>query len=278
MNSKIKDVDPMFDLSGRTALVTGAGGILGAGFARVLASHGASVILVDVSKSSVEETAQAIWAEMPSCRLMPLQVDITQPEEVSAMMEKANAEFRGVHILLNNAAGKSRDVRAFFEPFETFSLAVWREVTAVNIDGAFLVAQAVGGDMRRRGIKGSIIQTASIYGVVGVDQRIYEGSNYLGGPINTPAVYSASKGAIVSLTRYLATYWGSAGIRVNTISPGGVESGQNDTFVRRYSERVPLGRMAKREELHGTVLFLASDASTYITGQNLIIDGGLSAW
>jgi len=135
----------------------------------------------------------------------------------------------------------------------------------------------VGARMASRG-RGSIIQTASIYGVVAPDQRIYEGSEYLGMPINTPAVYSTSKAAVVGLTKYLASYWGAQGVRVNTLTPGGVSSGQNDVFDRRYSARVPLNRMARPEEMAQGLLFLASDASSYITGHNLIIDGGLTAW
>ena len=123
-----------------------------------------------------------------------------------------------------------------------------------------------------------LIQTASIYGVVAPDQRIYEGSHYLGRVINTPAVYSASKAAVIGLTKYLASYWGAHGIRVNTLTPGGVESGQNDVFSRKYSARVPMGRMAQADEMQSALLFLASDASSYMTGQNLIIDGGLTCW
>lgn len=268
----------MFDLTGRTALITGAAGILGSGFARVLAEYGASVVLADLSQAAAEATAESIRAALPQARLLPIGVDLSQPNAVTAMMERACAKFGAVHILLNNAASKSSDVRAFFEPLETFSLATWREVMSVNVDAAFLVAQAVGADMKRKGITGSIIQTASIYGIVGADARIYEGSHYLGGPINTPLVYAASKGAIIAMTRYMATYWGADGIRVNSLLPGGVESGQNEAFSMRYSQKVPLGRMAQRDELHGAVLFLASDASSYMTGQNLIVDGGFTAW
>jgi NAD(P)-dependent dehydrogenase (short-subunit alcohol dehydrogenase family) len=270
--------DSIFDLTGRTALITGAGGILGAGFARILAAHGASVVLVDISGQAAQAAADAILAQLPQARVLPLQIDITRPEAVATMIETANAAFGAVHILLNNAAGKSSNVRAFFEPLETFSLDTWREVMAVNVDAAFLVAQAVGSDMKRKGIKGSIVQTASIYGVVGPDARIYEGSNYLGGPINTPLVYAASKGAIIAMTRYLATYWGADGIRVNSLTPGGIESGQNEAFTMRYSHKVPLGRMGSRDELQGAVLFLASDASSYVTGHNLVVDGGFTAW
>ena len=149
---------------------------------------------------------------------------------------------------------------------------------AVNVDGMFLVAQAVGDHMVKRNIKGSIIQTASIYGFLAPDKRIYEGSFYLGRKINTPAVYAASKGAVIALTKYLAAYWAADNIRVNTISPGGIESGQNRTFQKRYSARIPLARMGTADEIAQAVLFLASEASSYVTGQNIIVDGGLSVW
>jgi len=142
----------------------------------------------------------------------------------------------------------------------------------------FLVAQATGRQMIAQGKGGTIIQTASIYGVMGPDHRIYEGSYYLNREINTPAVYAASKAAVIGLTKYLATLWADMGIRVNTITPGGVESGQNDIFKKNYSTRVPLGRMAQPQEMVGALIYLASDASSYVTGQNVIVDGGLSAW
>ena len=149
---------------------------------------------------------------------------------------------------------------------------------AVNIDGMFLVAQAVGDQMVKQGKGGSIIQTASIYGIMASDKRIYEGSFYLGRQISNPAVYSTSKAAVVGLTKYLAAYWADKGIRVNTLVPGGVESGQNDTFKARYSARVPMNRMAQAHEMVGAVLYLASDASSYVTGQCMVVDGGLNAW
>jgi NAD(P)-dependent dehydrogenase (short-subunit alcohol dehydrogenase family) len=149
---------------------------------------------------------------------------------------------------------------------------------SVNLDGLFLVAKTVGGQMKAQGRGGSIIQTASIYGVVASDKRIYEGSHYLGMQISNPPVYSASKAGVVGLTRYLAAYWGDAGIRVNALVPGGVESGQNDTFKQRYAARVPMGRMAQADEMVGALVYLASPASSYVTGQTLIVDGGLTAW
>lgn len=262
-----------FDLTGRAAIVTGGGGILGQGFCRVLAEHGARVAVCDVDEAAAQKTA----ATLPGGALA-VGCDVSSPASVAAAVAKVVAAFGGVDILHNNAATKTGDLAGFFAPFEDYQLATWREVMGVNIDGMFLMAQAVGKQMVAQGRGGSIIQTASIYGVVAPDQRIYEGSHYLGRPINTPAVYSASKAAVIGLTQYLAAYWGGHGIRVNTLTPGGVESGQNEVFSRKYAARVPLGRMARADEMQSALLFLASSASSYVTGQNLIVDGGLTCW
>ena len=165
----------------------------------------------------------------------------------------------------------------FFAPLEHFSDETWRDVMHVNLDAMFYLARDIGTRMAKRQ-SGSIIQTASIYGVVAPDQRIYEGSEYMDMEINTPAVYSASKAGVVGLTQYLACYWAKDGVRVNTLTPGGIESGQNDIFKEKYSNRIPMGRMGQSEELVGALIYLASNASSYVTGQNLIIDGGLTAW
>jgi NAD(P)-dependent dehydrogenase (short-subunit alcohol dehydrogenase family) len=276
MASQRNDYRRLFDLSGRVAVVTGGTGILGRHFCAGLADHGASVAVVDIDASRATEFASELSAvfEVP-CLGVPC--DVTNPESVRAMAVSVERELGPVEVLHNNAAGKSRALDRFFEPAETFALETWREVTAVNLDGAFLVAQEVGRRMAARA-HGSIIQTASIYGVVGPDQRIYEGSEYMGRPINTPPIYSASKAGLIGLTRYLATYWGARGVRVNALTPGGVSSGQNETFQRQYSARVPLGRMASPDEIVGALIFLASDASRYITGQNIVVDGGLTAW
>jgi NAD(P)-dependent dehydrogenase (short-subunit alcohol dehydrogenase family) len=263
-----------FDLTGRTAIVTGGGGILGQGFCRVLAEHGARVAVFDVNQAAAQQTADAIGAGTA----IAVSCDVSDPRSVADAVGRVVREFGGIDILHNNAASKSGNLANFFAPFEEFALETWREIMGVNIDGMFLMAQAVGKQMIQQGRGGSIIQTASIYGVVAPDQRIYEGSQYLGREINTPAVYSASKAAVVGLTRYLAAYWGAHAIRVNTLTPGGVESGQNDVFSRKYSARVPLGRMARADEMQSALLFLASDASSYVTGQNLIVDGGLTCW
>ena len=272
-----KDYNTCFDLRGRTAVVTGGAGILGKKFCAGLASFGANVAVVDQNGEAAGALANAL-IEQYGVSSVGIACDVSAPEDVQAMVEKVVERFGEIHILHNNAASKSSDLDAFFAPFEEYSLEEWRKVMSVNIDGMFLVAQAIGKQMIKQGKGGSIIQTSSIYGIVAPDQRIYEGSHYMGRPINTPAVYSASKAAVIGLTKYLATYWANHGIRVNTLTPGGMESGQNEVFKTNYSNRVPLGRMGNPDELVGALVYLASDASSYVTGQNIIVDGGLSVW
>jgi NAD(P)-dependent dehydrogenase (short-subunit alcohol dehydrogenase family) len=267
----------LFDLSGKVAVVTGGAGILGQHCCAGLAESGANVVVVDLQGEKARESAQALVAHYKT-KAIGLGCDVSDPKSVQAMVAEVVAEFGEINILHNNAAGKSDDLDAFFAPFEEYRLDQWREIMAVNLDGMFLVVQAVGKQMLAQGKGGSIIQTASIYGVMAPDHRIYEGSFYLGRQINTPAVYTASKAAVIGLTKHLATYWADKGIRVNTLTPGGTESGQNNEFKRRYSARIPLGRMANAHEMVGALLYLASDASSYVTGQNIIVDGGLACW
>ena len=262
-----------FQLGGKVALVTGGAGILGQKFCAGLVEAGAKVAVVDLDAAAAQAAAAPLGENA-----VGFGCDIADPTSVQACVAAVIARFGFIDILHNNAATKSRDVRAFFTSFEDYSLDTWREVMAVNIDGMFLMAQAVGKHMVARGQGGAVIQTASIYGLVGPDSRIYEGSDYLGGPINTPAVYAASKAAVVGLTKWLATHWAKSGIRVNCLVPGGVSSGQNGVFSERYSERVPMGRMAQADEMVPALLYLASDASSYVTGQVLAVDGGWTAW
>jgi NAD(P)-dependent dehydrogenase (short-subunit alcohol dehydrogenase family) len=262
-----------FRLDGRVAVVTGGAGILGKRFCAGLAQAGARVAVVDVDGAAAHDHAAALGADAEG-----FECDVADPKSVAECIDAVMERFGRLDILHNNAATKSRNVRAFFTAFEDYPLETWREVMSVNIDGMFLMAQAVGKRMLEAGRGGAIIQTASIYGLVGPDSRIYEGSDYLGGGINTPAVYAASKAAVIGLTRWLATHWARAGIRVNCLVPGGVSSGQNSEFSQRYSARVPLGRMASADEMVPALLYLATDASSYVTGQVLAVDGGWLAW
>lgn len=262
-----------FRLDGKVAVVTGGAGILGSHFCKGLAEAGAHVVVLDVDLARSQLLADAL----PTSSI-GLVCDVSKAESVKQTVADIVAKFGRIDVLINNAATKTDDLKALFKPFEEYELSTWQDVMAVNIDGMFLMAQAVGKQMLAQGTGGSIIQTSSIYGVMAPDPRIYEGSDYLGGPINTPAVYSASKAAVVGLTKWLATYWADKGIRTNCLVPGGVASGQNDTFNQKYSNRIPMGRMAEAEEMVSTVLFLASDASSYVTGQVHCVDGGLSCW
>ncbi|MBU1534259.1 SDR family oxidoreductase [Myxococcota bacterium] len=267
----------LFDLSDKSAIVTGGAGILGRHFCHGLVEAGAKVAIVDINIEAAQKLADEINVQFPH-RATAHYCDLTIEEDVERMVKEISHQLGDVTILHNNAAGKSSDLNAFFADFENYSLSQWSDILNKNLTSMFLVAKHVGSLMRNQGKGGSIIQTSSIYGIMGPDHRIYEGSFYLDRQINTPAIYSASKAGVVGLTKYLATYWAPFGIRVNTITPGGVESGQNDTFKEKYSNRIPLRRMAKAHEMVGGLLFLASEASSYITGHNLVIDGGLSAW
>jgi NAD(P)-dependent dehydrogenase (short-subunit alcohol dehydrogenase family) len=254
-------------LDGKVAIITGGAGLLGPEFGAALAEQGADVVLVDVSQEKVVAAAQTLTSFGGNA--LGLQADITDPASVGAMVKEALAEFGRIDILVNGAAGRTP---GFFASFEDYELSDWNDVVSVNLSGTFLCCQAVGRYMKENG-GGSIINTSSIYGVVGPDQRVYEGSS-----INTPAVYSASKAGVIGLTRYLATYWAKDNIRVNTITPGGVANHQDEEFVKQYERRTPLGRMAQPHELRGAIVFLASDMGSYVTGHNLIVDGGWTAW
>ena len=266
-----------FSLSGKIAIVTGGAGMLGRYFCDGLAEFGANVAIVDIQGDHAEEYARELSTKF-RIKSRGYPCDVSNPASVRKTIADIVKDFGRIDILHNNAASKSDDLNAYFARFEDYDLEEWRKIMSINIDGMFLIAQAVGNQMIAQGSGGSIIQTSSIYGISAPDQRIYEGSNYLGRGINTPAVYSVSKAAVIGLTKYLATYWAEQGIRVNSLTPGGVDSGQNQEFKRRYSARVPMGRMANATEIVGALLYLASDASSYVTGQNIIVDGGLNAW
>lgn len=270
-------LNALHSVAGKVVLITGAVGILGRRFSEAFAANGASLALVDINEAEVTRAARDL-AGRYGVPAIGIECDVASPDSVDAMVAATVETLGRVDVLLNNAATKGKNVRAFFTAFEEFPLDVWREVMSVNIDGMFLVAQRVGKQLIAQGHGGSIIQISSIYGLVAPDPRIYEGSHYLGGPINTPAVYAASKAAVVGLTRYLAAYWGPHNIRVNCVAPGGVESGQNTVFSEKYSQRVPLRRMAKADEIASAVLYLASEGASYVTGQVLAVDGGWTCW
>lgn len=260
----------------KTAIVTGAAGLLGRAISISLLEDGLNVVLVDADHSALR-TFEEQLPESKKRNVLTVNEDISHQGSAEAIAESAIDKFGAIDILVNNAATKSARLDQFFEPDETFSSQTWREVMATNLDGAFFMCQSVGRRMLEAG-NGTIVNIASIYGVVGADQRIYEGSEYLGREISTPAVYSASKSGLLGLTRHLAASWGPRGVRVNAVTPGGIASGQNEIFQTKYSSRVPLGRMARVEEIVYAVSFLISDRASYIHGHNLLVDGGLTSW
>lgn len=271
----------MFRLRGRTAFVTGAAGLLGRNHLEILAEAGTNIVAADIT-DSVAEVASRI-AEKYGVETMSAVMDIAEPDQVTAAFGAARKRFGGLDILVNNAGmtvkGAGNEAQAYFAPFEEYPLHLWERALRINVTGTFLCCQAAGRIMRERG-RGVILNIASVAATSAPDQRIYRGVEppYGLATFNNPPSYMTSKAAIVGLTKWLATYWGEHGIRVNSLSPGGVYHHHSDDFVKNYANRVPLGRMAREDEYKGAVLFLVSDASSYITGEDVIADGGLSVW
>lgn len=260
----------------KTAVVTGAAGLVGRAISLSLLEIGVNVVLVDADSAALQDFERQL-PESGALNSLSVVADISDHGMAESVAARVISKFGTADILINNAATKSSQPERFFDPDEMYSPQIWREVMATNLDGAFFMCQSIGRTMLEKG-NGTIINIASIYGVVGADQRIYEGSQYLGRTISTPAVYAASKAGLLGLTRHLAAAWGPRGVRVNAVTPGGIGSGQNETFQTKYSLRVPLGRMARVEEIVNAVLFLISDKASYIHGHNLLVDGGLTAW
>ena len=267
----------LFSLKNKVSVITGATGILGKEFSIALAEYGSDLALIDIDKASLDKMATSL-SKKHGIKCKGYLCNVSHEKMVKQTVVQIEKGIGKIDILLNNAATKTDSLEEFFMPLEKYDLDTWKEIMDVNLNGMYIVAKEIGSRMARRK-KGSIVQTSSIYSsLMAPDQRIYKGSKYLGVSINTPAAYSVSKAGIVGLTLHLASYWGKNKVRVNTLSPGGICSGQNSKFKESYSKRVPLNRMANKEEIIGAMLYLASDASSYVTGQNIFVDGGLSAW
>ncbi len=271
MNEPVR-LKKLFDLSGRRAIVTGSANILGPEFAAALAEFGARVAMVDVDGAAVRDKAARIAAEHGT-EVRAFEADVTDEAAAARVVADVVAHWGGLDVLVNGAACKTPE---YFKPFDDYPLADWSRVLDVILTGTFLFTKHALPWLEKSG-HGAIVNISSQYGVVGPDPALYEGSWYLDQQINTPPVYSAAKAGVVGFTRYMATTLASRGIRANCITPGGVASGQNDVFQARYAERCPLGRMARREELRGALVYLASDASSFVTGHNLVVDGGWTA-
>ena len=261
----------------KTVLITGALGFIGRYFCMAIIEADGSLVLTDLDHQACTNFADELQ-ESSQNNIIGLGCDITDEVAVNNLTKKINDLSVGIDALVNAATYSSSDQNKISASFEDYKFDDWKKMTAVNIDGAFLICRAVGSLMAKQGKGGSIILMSSIYGFLGTDHRIYERVNKGRGRHNNPAVYSASKGAILALAKYLATYWAGKNIRVNVLSPGGIENKQEQSFINDYISRVPLNRMGKADELIGALLFLASDSSSYVTGQNIVVDGGLSAW
>src|SRR5512143_2592047 len=269
-----------FDLTGGVGIVMGGGGQLGFEFCKTLAEAGAAVAVVDLNESASHAAADSLT----KCgyKALALPTDITQPDSVHTAVEKVLSTFGRLDVLVNSAALDPK-----FDPdalnkgitpgaFEDYPLDLWNSALNVNLTGMFLMTQACVKPMMAQGKKGSIVNICSTYGLNGPDQRIYvkEGRRVAFKPV----YYTVTKAGVMGFTKYLAAYYAGTEIRVNALTPGGVFNNHEDYFVKNYSAKTILGRMAKKDEMNGALLFLASDASSYMTGNNVVVDGGWTAW
>lgn len=264
------NIKKLFDINGKTILLTGATGNLGSQYVEGLSQAGANVVITDLDLKQCKKLQNYIKSKFDVDPLA-IQLDLRNKKSIKNMVSQTIKHFSTIDVLINNAAYQGNPLLRTTK-FENFPLQAWNNALDVNLTGIFLTCQEIGKQMIKQK-SGNIINIASTYGIVAPDQSIYGTSGQ-----NAAAFYSATKAAIINLTRYLASYWSKSGIRVNTLSPGGVRRNQDKKFIKNYSKRTMLGRMAKKDEYVGSLIFLASDASSYMTGSNLIVDGGWTAW
>lgn len=268
----------LFSLEGKVAVVTGALGLLGKQHCYALAEAGANVVATDLNDAAARAFAEELSQKHQQA--IGVGADITNPDSVRALRDAILSRFGKIDVLVNNAAindmFENPTAAAELSKFENYPLELFQKSLDVNVTGVFLCSQILGTEMAKRG-SGSIINIASTYGIVAPDQSIYrkpDGAQTFW----KSAAYPVTKGAVISFTRFLAAYWGERNVRVNALSPGGVENAQDEFFIKQYSKRAPLGRMAQPTDYKGAIIFLASDASSYMTGANLVVDGGWTAW
>ena len=277
----MESVRGAFDLTGRVAIITGGAGLLGVKHAEAIAEMGGIPVLLDLNGEKAKAQAMEIAATF-GVQALGQTTDVTKPQAIADALSKALETFGRVDILINNAANnpkvEGRVGGLHWSRLENFPLDVWNQDLAVGLTGAFLCSQIIGSEMARRG-KGVILNIASDLSVIAPDQRIYRQPGLPEEQQSVkPVSYSIVKAGLLGLTRYLATYWADKGVRVNAISPGGVYIDQDAGFVQRLSNLIPMGRMAHSDEYKAAIIFLISDASSYMTGANLIVDGGRSCW
>ncbi len=267
----MKSIKKLMDLTGRTALVTGGAGYIGTAFCEALAESGANIAVLDMKEERVQQAASEI-ASNYSVKTCGIAVDLSNEKAVVDTPKQAVEELGSLDIVVNCAAfvGTS-GLKGWVTPFEEQSIDTWRAALEVNLTAAFALIQAATPYLRDSG-HGSVINIGSTYGVVGPNMSLYEGTS-----MGNPAAYAASKGGLTQLTRWLSTNL-APDIRVNCISPGGIARGQHEDFIERYEKLTPLKRMGTEEDMKGALLYFASDLSAYVTGQNLLVDGGWTAW
>ena len=273
-----------FNLTGKVAVITGGPGLLGKEFCRTLAEAGAAVVVADINAEGVNAVTKTLIEK--GYHALGVATDVTQPESVYTLLQETLSAFGRLDILVNSAALDPKfDPEALAEmakrgtvsgAFEDYPLESWKAALDVNLTGMFLCCQAAVAPMLAQGKKGSIINICSTYGLVAPDQRIYQREGKQ--TSFKPVYYSVTKAGVLGLTRYLSAYYAGTDIRVNALTPGGVYNNHDEVFLKAYAARTVMGRMANKDEMNGALLFLASDASSYMTGSNLVVDGGWTVW
>jgi NAD(P)-dependent dehydrogenase (short-subunit alcohol dehydrogenase family) len=271
----------LFDLTGRVAFITGGAGLLGTMHAEAILEAGGISVLADIDRAGAETRARELVSRHQG-QTFGVEVDVTDEGSIRRALACVLAQVGKVDILVNNAARnpKMKSIHSDLHEnrFETFPLQTWNADVEVGLTGAFLCSRIIGSHMATTG-GGVIVNIASDLGVIAPDQRIYRQPNVPEDKQPTKAVsYSVVKGGLIMLTKYLATYWADKNVRVNALSPGGIYDDHSEDFVARLTKLIPLGRMAERDEYKGALVFLCSNASSYMTGANLIIDGGRTCW
>jgi len=284
MKTKKKYLPHCFDCSGKTALITGAAGLLGQQHAEALLKIGANLVVTDINYNRLEKMACSLLKSYPFCKIYPFPMDVSQKQQIDEVSRSLSTQKIRIDILINNAAldpkvNRQSQSKPGESRLENFSLHSWNKEIEVGLTGAFLCTQIFGKKMSEDGKGGVILNIGSDLSLISPDQRIYQKKGLPASqqPVKPPS-YSVIKSGLVGLTRYTATYWRKQKVRANCLSPGGIETGQPREFVKKLTSLIPMGRMAKSHEYHGAVQFLCSDASTYLTGQNIVMDGGRTVW